>query len=217
MELTQRQLQIVGLLSKKGILTGEWIAERLELSKSALRNDFSTLTQLGYVESKPKVGYRLLKDPSMQVKSQLVTVQYKVKEVMQVPLVVDRDVSVYEAIVMMFLENTGSIIVLQEGYLAGILSRKDFIKVAMGGADLNKLPVGMVMTRMPNVIVAYPDETTLLAAQKILEHQIDSLPVVEIVDTEQGKKAKVLGKFSKTTIAKLYSELYNPMEVANEK
>lgn len=217
MDLTPRQLQIIRLLKKEGILTGEWIAEKLKTSKSGLRTDFQTLTQLGYVESKPKVGYKLLKDPFEHATEYLVATLYKVKDVMQVPLVVDRDSSVYEAIVMMFLENTGSIFVLQDGYLAGIISRKDFIKAAMGGADLNKLPVGMIMTRMPNVVVANPDETSLQAAKKILEHQIDSLPVVELVETDFGTKSKVIGKFSKTTLAKLYSELTNPSEVEYEK
>ncbi len=217
MDLTPRQLQIMRLLKKEGILTGEWIAERLKISKSTLRSDFYALNQLGYVESKPKVGYKMVKDPFEAHPDQLMTVSYSVKDVMQVPLIVDRDSSVYDAIVMMFLENTGSIIVLQEGYLAGIISRKDFIKAAMGGTDLNKLPVGMIMTRMPNVIVVYPQDSTLTAVKKILEHQIDSLPVVELVTTVSGVKAKVLGKFSKTTVAKLYSELYNPSEVDHEK
>lgn len=212
MTLTTRQRQILMMLKREGTLTGEFIADRLNVSKSGLRTDFSTLIQRGYIESKPKVGYKLIIDPFADAEKKLVTAPYMVKEVMQVPLVVDTSCSVQEAIIMMFLENVGSILVLQDGFLAGIISRKDFVKAAMGGSDLNRLPVGMVMTRMPNVFVARPDESTVVAAKRIIEHQVDSLPVVEWVNTDKGLKAKVLGKFSKTTIAKLYAELNNALE-----
>lgn len=35
------------------------------------------------------------------------------------------------------------------------------------------------MTRMPNIVLTTPEETLLEAAMKLIEHEIDSLPIVE--------------------------------------
>ena len=34
------------------------------------------------------------------------------------------------------------------------------------------------MTRMPNIITTTPEESLVSAAQKIIEHEVDALPVV---------------------------------------
>jgi len=104
----------------------------------------------------------------------------------------------------MFLEDVGSIFVTNNGYLSGVVSRKDFIKSALGGMDLNKMPIGMIMTRMPNVIFVKDDDNVLEAAMKLIDHEIDSLPVVE---EEKGKGYKVIGRVTKTTITRLFVEL----------
>ena len=57
------------------------------------------------------------------------------------------------SIVTMFLSDVGSVFIIDENEnLCGIVSRKDLLKATIGGADINKMPVGMVMTRTPNVI-----------------------------------------------------------------
>jgi CBS domain-containing protein len=65
---------------------------------------------------------------------------------------------------------------------------------------------------MPNIITAVPDESVYDAAVKIVEHQIDALPVVEPVETEKGNhiKYKIIGKISKTNITKFFVELGKP-------
>src|SRR5699024_7475826 len=120
----------------------------------------------------------------------------------------DEETSLYDAIVTLFLEDVSSIVVTSNGLLTGVISRKDFLKNAIGGLDLEKIPVGVIMTRMPNIVMALPDENILEAAIKIIDHEIDSLPVVEEVKTKNGEIGyKVLGRITKTTIARLFVEL----------
>ncbi|EUJ43798.1 hypothetical protein PRIP_11689 [Listeria riparia FSL S10-1204] len=56
------------------------------------------------------------------------------------------------------------------------------------------------MTRMPNILTITPTDSTLFAAQKLVIHQIDSLPVVE------DKKA--IGKVSKTRLVQLFVDTF---------
>nr|WP_277998952.1 CBS domain-containing protein [Moorella sulfitireducens] len=59
---------------------------------------------------------------------------------------------------------------------------------------------------MPNIICTTPEESVLTAARKIIEHEVDALPVVRPVEG-QGKKLEVIGRLTKTTITRLFVEL----------
>ena len=63
------------------------------------------------------------------------------------------------------------------------------------------------MTRTPNVVTASKNDTVIQAAKKIIEHEVDSMPVVEA--TTEGDKIinKVIGRISKTNITKLFLEM----------
>ena len=89
-------------------------------------------------------------------------------------------------------------------HLSGIVSRKDFLKSIMGNMDIHDVPVGVIMTRMPNIITTCDDETILQAAVKMMEHKIDSMPVVE--QTEHNT-FKITGKISKTNILQLFVDV----------
>ena len=66
------------------------------------------------------------------------------------------------------------------------------------------------MTRMPNIICADKDDNAYDLAKKIIEHEIDSIPVVETIDNEDGKEqVRIIGKVSKTNITKLFVKLGN--------
>ena len=62
------------------------------------------------------------------------------------------------------------------------------------------------MTRTPNVITTNKEDDVVLAAKKIIEHEVDSIPVVEI-NEEDTNKIKVIGRLSKTNITKLFLEI----------
>ena len=104
----------------------------------------------------------------------------------------------------MFLSDVGSIFIIdEEESLCGIVSRKDLLKATIGGADMNKMPIGMIMTRTPNIITVEKEERVIIVAKKIIEHEIDSIPVVENIDG----KTRVVGKISKTNITRLFLEI----------
>ena len=63
------------------------------------------------------------------------------------------------------------------------------------------------MTRMPNIVTVYPDENVLDAAIKIIEHEVDSVPVVEEEIHDGKKKLKIIGKISKTNIVKILVDI----------
>jgi CBS domain-containing protein len=161
----------------------------------------------GLLGARPRVGYYLTgKEPSDVIAGVLGNI--KVAEILSQPIVVRGNSSVYDAIVAMFVEDVGSIIVVSEGgFLEGLASRKDMLKAAMTGKNVNKLPVSMAMTRMPNIVVTYPEEAVLRAAQKLLSHQVDSLPVVTVVDVDGTQKLQVVGRFTKTNITRLFVQL----------
>lgn len=177
----------------------------LNLTRSTLRTDLAILTMSGILDARPKVGYfHTGKDNLSYISEKIKSIT--VKEVKSMPIVLDESVSLYDAIVSIFLENVGSIYVSNEGFLSGIVSRKDFIKSAIGGMDLNKVPIAMIMTRMPNIVYVEEDDSILDAALKLIEHEIDSLPVVD-KNSQDDKKYKIIGKITKTTITRLFVEL----------
>lgn len=197
---SERQEKIIDIVKKRGPITGRDIAEILGVTRGALRTDFSVLTKDMVVASKTKIGYSYLGSGNPAGKK---LGKDDVSNYMSVPNILSEETTVYEAIVSIFLKDTGSIYVTKDGLLSGVVSRKDLLKHMMGGNDSRQSPIGMIMTRMPNIVYCYKDETIHEAAEKMVEHEIDSLPVVE----ETGfNRYKVIGKVSKTTITKIFVE-----------
>ncbi len=204
MELSKRQAIILDIVKENGPITGEKIAHKLSLTRATLRSDMAILTMSGLLEARPRVGYYYTGKKNSQLLVDKLH-QINVGDVKSVPIVLTENCSVYDAIVTMFIEDVGTLFVVREGgFLEGVLSRKDLLKITLGGQDIQKLPVGVVMTRMPNVITVEPEESVLTAAKKIIAHEIDALPVVRVKDNEG---MEVIGRLSKTNIAKLFVEL----------
>lgn len=204
-KLNERQEKIIEIVKNNEPITSEAIAEKLELTRSTIRPDLSILTMSGILDARPKVGYFYTGKTSFSYIAEEIK-SIKVSEVKSHPIVVDESANLYDTIVHMFLEDVGSIYITNDGYLAGVVSRKDLLKNAMGGIELNKIPAGMAMTRMPNLIYVTDDESILDAAIKMIDHEIDSLPVVEEVNNEE-KLFKVIGRVTKTTITRIFVEL----------
>ncbi|MEG1257030.1 helix-turn-helix transcriptional regulator [Clostridium sp.] len=206
MKLSQRQEQIIDLVKANEPITSEAIAKELGLTRSAIRPDLSILTMTGILQARPKVGYVCIKKSDRDPKNSEIR-KILVKDVMSKPILVTEETTVYEAILTLFLNDAGTLFIANEGILLGAVSRKDFIKMAMGTADMHRVPVGIIMTRMPNIICVSEEESAFNAAKKIMSHQVDCLPVVrqEIID---GKEIlKIVGKISKTNITSVFVKL----------
>lgn len=207
-KFTDRQKKIIEIVKDNPPITGEKIAEKLKLTRATLRPDLTVLTMIGVLEARPKVGYFYSENISDSLKMEEVN-SLKVSEAKSVPVVVRESISIADAIIKMFLENTGSIyVVSEEGYLLGIVSRKDLLKASIGDSNFNKLPIGIIMTRMPNLITVTPEDNIIDAAIKIINHEVDSLPVVEKIEEGRNFNLKVIGKISKTNIVSIFVDTY---------
>lgn len=205
-KLTLRQEEIIRLVKDNGPITSEALADKLNVTRAALRPDLAILTMTGILEARPKVGYIYSKKPTYSLVYDYIR-NIKVSDVMSNPVVVDENTTVYDAIVHLFLNDVGTLFIQVNGMLVGAVSRKDFLKIAMGGTDMHKVPVGVIMTRMPNIIFVEKEDTAYLAAQRIMEHEVDSLPVVERSFDGSKESLKIVGKISKTNITKLFVKL----------
>lgn len=201
-----RQKKIIDIVKENQPITSEEIAKRLDVTRATLRPDLAVLTMTCALEAKPKVGYCYVENSIKKFINKEIN-HIKVGDIKSTPIVVDEKKSIYDVIVTMFLEDVGTIYVVSEGYLSGVVSRKDLLKAAIGGTDLTKIPIGVIMFRMPNIIMSHCDESILEAAAKIIEHEVDSLPVVETEVIDNKDYHKVIGRISKTNITKYFVEI----------
>ncbi|GFZ30901.1 hypothetical protein CSC2_14270 [Clostridium zeae] len=209
MKLSPRQEEIIKLVKEGQPITSEALASKLGVTRAALRPDLAVLTMIGALDARPKVGYVYTEKPMNNLLYEHIA-NIKVKDIMSKPAFVNEETMVYDAIVNLFLTDVGTLFVESDGFLIGAVSRKDFLKIAIGGTDIHKVPVGVIMTRMPNIIFVSKEESAYNAAKKIIEHEIDSIPVVEkVLDEEQKDQYKIIGKISKTNITKLFVKMGN--------
>jgi CBS domain-containing protein len=213
-ELKERQREILEILKADQPITGDAIAGKLNVTRSALRTDLSVHTLSGLISAKPKIGYFVNEEMNASREAEALNHRWlePVGSLKSMPVVIDEKTSVYDAIVTLFLEDIGTIFVTSKGCLSGVVSRKEFLKTTMGGTDVHKIPVAMIMTRMPNLVTIRPEDSLLQAAQKIIEHQIDCLPVVEPVSEGDDTCYKVVGKVSKTNITNQFVEIWSKVQ-----
>ncbi|WP_163970026.1 helix-turn-helix transcriptional regulator [Oceanobacillus halotolerans] len=203
MELSNRQEKILSIVKEHGPITGENIAEKLDLTRATLRPDLAILTMAGFLDARPRVGYFFTGKTGTELLTEKIK-QYQIHEFQSVPVVVKEDTSVYDAISTMFLEDVGTLFVVdQHACLTGVLSRKDLLRASIGSQDLNAVPVHIIMTRMPNITVCRKDDLLIDVAKQLIVKQIDGIPVIK--DTANG--LEVIGRITKTTITKVFVEL----------
>lgn len=197
-ELSKRQEQILEIVKGNGPITGEHIADRLHLTRATLRPDLAILTMAGFLDARPRVGYFYTGKTGVQLLTDNLQ-KLIVKDYQSIPVVVNENVSVYDAIVTMFLEDVGTLFVVDShSKLVGVLSRKDLLRASIGNQELTTLPVNIIMTRMPNLTICYRDDLLIDVAKKLIDKQIDAVPVVKDVDNEY----EVIGRITKTNITK---------------
>ena len=204
--LSVRQQDIVSIVRAEGPITGEAIAKRLNLTRSALRSDLTVLTMLQILDARPKVGYFYIGSSLEKQTAQLIN-QYTVGQVVSQAIVVTPTTSLYDTVVTIFTEDVGTILVGEDGILAGLVSRKDLLRATVGKTDPHAVPISMIMTPTSKVVYVEPSASLVEAAQKMDDFEVDCVPVVN-VDKVDGKKVlRIVGRISKTTIMKVFLEL----------
>ncbi|MDF2854400.1 MAG: hypothetical protein K0Q87_251 [Neobacillus sp.] len=204
-ELTKRQDRIIEIVKENGPITGEQIAEQLNLTRATLRPDLSILTMAGYLDARPRVGYFYTGKSGNQLLTESLQKIY-VKDYKSMPIVVKENVSVYDAICTMFLEDVGSLFIVDhDSLLVGVVSRKDLLRASIGNQELTTLPINIIMTRMPNITMCEMDDLLIDIAKILIDKQIDALPIVRNTD----KGFEVIGRITKTNITKAFVALEN--------
>ncbi len=204
-QYSKRQEKIIEIVKKEQPISSIEIASQLGLTRSTLRPDLTVLTMLNVLDARPKVGYVYIGKNKEDFLANKIS-DIIVRDIMSLPVVIEESKSIYDAIVYVFTEDVGSVYVTNQGILQGVVSRKDLLKGSMGGLDLHTTPVGVIMTRMPKLILSGPKDTVLSIAIKLIENEIDSIPIVEKMDDE-NKVYKVVGRVTKTNITRLFVEL----------
>ncbi|AQQ52975.1 helix-turn-helix transcriptional regulator [Planococcus lenghuensis] len=208
-ELNKRQEEILQIVKNNGPITGEQIADRLSLTRATLRPDLAILTMAGFLDARPRVGYFYAGKKSAQALGDTMN-NMKVKDFQSMPVVVRESVSVYDAICQMFLEDVGTLFVVDEqSLLVGVLSRKDLLRTSIGRQELNQIPVHIIMTRMPNITTCKKSESLIEVSRRLIEQQIDAVPVV----AEEPAGLRVTGRITKTTITRAFLSLSESHEL----
>lgn len=209
MELNKRQTDILAIVKENGPITGEQIAVRLNLVRATIRPDLAILTMAGYLDARPRVGYFYSgKKPAKSISDSMNAM--KVGDFQSMPVVVADHLSVYDAICHMFLEDVGTLFVVDKSsFLIGVLSRKDLLRTTLGNNDIDKIPVHVIMTRMPNITYCSKQDTLIMASKKMIDKQIDSLPVIN----DEGNGLEVVGRITKTNITAAFLSLADDHEL----
>ncbi len=204
--LSERQETILDIVKTQSPITGQHIAGKLHVTRAALRSDLAILTMLGLIDARPKLGYFFTGDKEIDLLTRVID-DIPVDEALSQPVVVGEHTNAYDAVIAMFTEDVGTVFVGNDNVLAGVVSRKDLLKAAVGNNDLRSLPVRMVMTPVSKLIYVESGETALVAAQRMIEYEIDCLPVIKKDAGDKDKRElTILGRISKTNITHLFVE-----------
>ncbi|MDD4507710.1 MAG: helix-turn-helix transcriptional regulator [Eubacteriaceae bacterium] len=202
MEFSIRQNKIIEIVKLNEPIKSEDIANQLGINRATIRPDLKILTMTGILKAKRKVGYQYTgKSILHMIGSYIKTIN--VMDIQSQPTTVSEKATIYEGIITMFTKNAGTIYVVDGDFLSGIVSRKDFMKSMIGREDINKLPIPIIMTRMPNIIYLDEQESVYDAAKKAMKYEVESLPIVRKVTNNKGEqRLKLIGKVSRTNITR---------------
>ncbi|GAY76381.1 helix-turn-helix transcriptional regulator [Sporolactobacillus inulinus] len=203
LELNDRQHKIIEIVREQAPITGEQIAEHLNVTRATLRPDLSILTMSGFLEARPRVGYFYTGQTSETLLYEEIR-KLTVGDFQSLPIVISEAASAYQAVCEMFVEDVGSLFVIdEEGLLTGVLSRKDLLRTAIGSQDMNQVPVSVIMSRMPNIAYCRQNDTVVDVADLLITKEVDSVPVVHT----KGNGFEVVGRMTKTNITKAFVSL----------
>ncbi|HAY61534.1 MAG TPA: transcriptional repressor CcpN [Acidaminococcaceae bacterium] len=207
MALSNRQKRIAEIVRQSGPITGDHIARQLNVTRAALRSDLAILVMGGIIDARPKVGYFYTGKNTLGMLMEEISA-IRVGDIQSMPIAVTNDKNAYEAVVTMFLEDVGSVYIVDEkNLLVGVVSRKDLLKAATNNSgDLKDVPVVMVMTPLSKMVMVTPEESVAAAARKVIDNEVDGLPVVRCAD-EETRSYEIVGRITKTNFTRLLVDI----------
>ena len=152
--------------------------ENVSLAMKRMReNSIAQLPILSKGKYGGMISYReLLRRKSLHMNS-------KVRNFAMNPPVLSKSNTIREAIVLLKDTSLGALPVLEKGKLIGLVSRTDIVKNIGEFDEVNQFQAQDVMNEPFSV---YLDEDVESALEKIREHDVDMIPVVDKNETVQG-------------------------------
>lgn len=107
--------------------------------------------------------------------------RYKVSDIMtRKPVIVNMGTSVKDACVAMKEQKVGSLLVVQEGKLKGLLTEKDVVfKVASTDAKASDFNVEDIMTKTDEIITTSSNQGIDIAIMLMKDNDVRRLPVID--------------------------------------
>jgi len=205
-------MELLELVKKHAPVTGEQLAEFLNVSRPTLRSDLSLLVMLGMLDAKPKVGYFLGNTYQSNSGSLQRLHEMKLRDIQGISVNIPETLSVHDAVVTLFTENADTLLVINDKkHFVGIITPKDLLKITLGNPSAGNIPVSMVMTRYPNIVTLHPDDSVLDAIQKMAHHRVDCLPVIRR-DELTEHHPHVIGWVSHSNITRLLADIATSQE-----
>ena len=175
MILTERQKKILKMLKEKSLLSGDEIAKNLDVTKSALRTDFSILTALKLVTSKQNKGY------SYNNKCAII----RVKDCMSPQNSIDVKTSVYDAIIHLFNYDLGTLVVVEKEKLV----KNEVVPIAFVAKQTSDNPGGKTLdTQEREKPKEEKTKTEPKIEKKVEEKKAEEKPVEKKVEKTEEKK-----------------------------
>ncbi len=179
MELSPRQKEILKIVKKEEPITSQRLAERLNITRSALRPDLSLLTLAQILHAKPRVGY-FYNPAGGRILLQNLLFETKVADLQSVPFAVNEATNIYNAAITMFLEDTESLFVVDgNGEIKGYVTGKDLMKIMLGEADISSLPVDVAMVRVNKSQCLEVTATLFEGLHMLKEGNVEAVAVIE--------------------------------------
>ena len=107
MQLTERQKRIAEIVKNEQPITGEKIARRLQVTRSALRGDLAVLLSGQILSARRHLGYYYVGGGEDPVQEKLASL--RIRDYMSEPIVVRSDSDVDSAIYRLFTEDIGTL------------------------------------------------------------------------------------------------------------
>jgi len=179
MELTSRQKEIVEIVKTEEPVTSQELASRLNLTRAALRTDLALLTMAGFLEAKPRVGYFYNRQNSPVWLSKALQ-ETGVETVQGLPVVINQEATVHNAVVQLFLEETETLFVVEEGNkVVGLVQAKDLLKVLIGGGENKDLPVKVAMSPLTSKQQLTENDSIYQALLFLQDEPVGAVPVFD--------------------------------------
>ena len=101
MKLSDRQKEIIRLVKEGQPVTSEALADKLGVTRAALRADLAILTMIGILDARPKVGYVYADKPKNSILLDYIN-EIKVSQIMSKPSIINENTMVYDAIAVSY-------------------------------------------------------------------------------------------------------------------